>query len=63
MGEIISWLGINFFRAGWWGVGYSTNSFKVFKKGEIIAQFFGRFIVIPKSATDEVFVCNAANCL
>ena len=37
------------------GVGLATNSFKEFKKGEIIAQFFGRFIVIPKSATDEVF--------
>jgi len=37
------------------GVGLSTNSFKEFKKGDTIAQFFGRFLVLPKSATDEVF--------
>ena len=37
------------------GVGLSTNSFKQFKKGDTIAQFFGRFLVLPKSATDEVF--------
>ena len=37
------------------GVGLSTNSFKQFKKGDTIAQFFGRFLVLPRSATDEVF--------
>ena len=37
------------------GVGLSTNSFKEFKKGDTIAQFFGRFLVLPKSAMDEVF--------
>ena len=52
-----SFLGLELISSGLvgGGVGLATNSFKEFKKGEIIAQFFGRFIVIPKSATDEVF--------
>ena len=52
-----SFLGLELISSGLvgGGVGLSTNSFKKFKKGEIIAHFFGRFIVIPKSATDEGF--------
>ena len=55
-----SFLGLELISSGLvgGGVGLATNSFKEFKKGEIIAQFFGRFIVIPKSATDPKFMGN-----
>ena len=37
------------------GVGVATTATSQFKKGELIAQYIGRFLVLSKSETDLLF--------
>ena len=37
------------------GVGVATTAKSQFKKGELIAQYIGRFLVLSKSETDLLF--------
>lgn len=59
--EVLKWeqsfLDLEIIQSQFVGAGYglATNATKYFAKNDIIAKFIGRFVVMPKSSTDEVF--------